>query len=404
MKKIVIIEPAWPDNIHFPFNSGLLRTVADAYPSAEIIFIGSALQNRKIAASLPQAISHRCEFRDWKVYSDPDTLPANILARSSRLYKTAAHPIATSDLVILTSVTGTTLTSIAAMLRPRHQQLQIYLHGNLNDLHGWRSRNPLRRFGDLYSALKRAAWTNCKFIVLEEHIRSRAASTFPWMAGKLHFFPHPLRTEETLTITKKLSFPIKIGLAGISSPDKGFAQFRELATRLKTKFPGVFQFHAIGKRHPSNQDADFKDLDTAPREGQLERADFLKQIDDMHFLFFWPTGDYYKNASSGVFYDALNRKIPLLSKSDLRAFHPAIQSMGIICDTLDELELAITQVSDNEYQSYNDGLSSFSENFRHGALVNRFRYLVENFAEASPETINLTQINSMESHSKIGSV
>jgi hypothetical protein len=276
------------------------------------------------------------------------------------------------------------------------------LHGNLNELHGWRSKNPLRRFGDLYSALKRATRDNSQLIVLEEHIRLKAAASFPWMSEKLRFFPYPLRIEETLSTTKKLSFPIKIGLAGIASPDKGFTEFRELAARLKAKFPGCFEFHAIGKRHPTNQDADFKDLDTAPCERQMERADFLKQIDRMHFLFFWPTGEYYKNASSGVFYDAINRKIPLLSKSDITALQPGIQSTGIMCNTLQELELAVTQVTDDEYESYSAGLSSFSDNFRHDALVKRFRSLVEDFANGTQESLHLTQLNSMESSSKTG--
>jgi hypothetical protein len=222
------------------------------------------------------------------------------------------------------------------------------------------------------------------------------------MSENLRFFPHPLRIEEALSTGKKLSLPVKIGLAGIASPDKGFTEFRELAARLKKKYPGCFEFHAIGKRHPSNQDMDFRDLDTAPCERQLERTDFLKQIDNMHFLFFWPTGEYYKNASSGVFYDAVNRKIPLLSKSDIAVFQPSVRSMGIICETLQELELAISQVAEDQYQSYSAGLSNFSRNFEHDALVARFRSLVENFTDGTRENINLTQLNSLESNSKTG--
>jgi hypothetical protein len=118
---------------------------------------------------------------------------------------------------------------------------------------------------------------------------------------KIYVFFPSTENRRNINHLKKLDLPVKIGLAGIASPDKGFTEFRELAARLKKRYPGCFEFHAIGKRHPSNQDADFKDLDTAPCERQLERTDFLKQIDNMHFLFFWPTGEYYKNASSGVF-------------------------------------------------------------------------------------------------------
>ena len=381
MKTIVIIEPAYSDNVHFPFNASLLRTVADAYTAANVIFVGGAGQNKLIASTLPKHILTRCAFRDWNVYGDRDTSPENVLIRLFNLAKVGARAIFNADLLILTSATGTVLTALEIIPRKKNQKLQIFLHGNLNDLDGWRSRNPFRRIGDLHAAIGRAASNNTQFIVLEEHIRSSAGRKWPWIADKLQFFPHPIISEESVTHLKTLGAPIKIGLAGIASPDKGFVQFRELAHRMKTTFPERFEFHSVGKRHQTNKDSDFEFLDTCPSEKQLERADFLSQLDKMHFLFFWPTGEYYNNASSGVFYDAINRKIPILSKTELKSLQPEIESMGVICDSVEKLAEALSEIGNSEYATYVAGLTAYSERLQPDALAVRFRHLVESFSE-----------------------
>lgn len=381
MKTIVIIEPAYGDNVHFPFNASLLRTVADTYTSANVIFIGGSGQNKLIASTLPNHILIRCEFRDWDVYGDRDTSPENVIIRLFNLAKVGARAIFNADLLILTSVTGTALTALQIIPRKKNQKLQIFLHGNLNDLEGWRSRNPFRRIGDLHAAIRRAALSNTQFIVLEEHIRFSAGRKWPWIAEKLQFFPHPIIVEESITHSKTLGAPIKIGLAGISSPDKGFAQFRELAHRMKANFPGGFEFHSIGKRHQTNKDSDFEFLDTCPSEKQLERAEFLSQLDKMHFLFFWPTGEYYNNASSGVFYDAINRKVPILSKVELKFLQPEIESMGVISNSVENLADTLSKIGTSDYAIYIDGLTNYSERLQPDALVVRFRHLVDSFNE-----------------------
>lgn len=46
----------------------------------------------------------------------------------------------------------------------------LMLHGNANDLSGWRSRNPLRRYFDLRSTMERYSRQNGTTLALEDRI------------------------------------------------------------------------------------------------------------------------------------------------------------------------------------------------------------------------------------------
>lgn len=384
MRNIVIIEPTYGENIHLPFNTGLVNVIASAYESANLTFIGDSAQNKKIAANLRSEHRSRCSFKDLSVYADRDTHPINVLKRLSELLWVAGRDIANADLLVLCSASGTVLAAMQLLMRPKKQMLQVFLHGNLNDLNGWRSKNPVRRFFDFSSTLKRVSRSGVQFLVLEEHILARAVSDFPWMKKNVRHFPHPQIDDESIIHAKQLQFPVKIGLLGISSPDKGFAEFAALAKTLKRKFPSKFEFHAIGKRHKSNVVADFEMLDRAPSNSQLERDAYLRQIDEMHFLFFWPVGDYYKNASSGIFYDGINRKIPFLTNSSVRSFCRNINSMGLVADGLEELQVKLLEVDNLAYQGFITELEKFRSTFTVEALATRFRALTH---QASAETV-----------------
>jgi hypothetical protein len=382
MKKILIIEPTHGSNVHLPFNAGLLKTVAIAYESAKVAFVGDAVQIEKIMETLPDNLRNRCEFIEWEVYDDRDTSPINVLTRMIRLLKAVGSKIFSADLVILSSTTGTALAALGLLMRPKKQILQIFLHGNLNNLYGWRSRNPFKRLYDLHSRLKCAAASHAQFLVLEEHILEKSIAEFPWMKKNIRYFPHPQIDEESIKHEKKLQYPIKIGLAGISSPDKGFAEFCKLAHLLKERFPQKFEFHVIGKKHKSNHQADFRILDQAPSEMQLERKEYLGKIDAMNFLFFWPVGDYYKYASSGVFYDGLNRKIPFLTNCSVNSFRTGIAEMGIVSETVDELASRLLEVDSFGYANYITQLTIYRDCLSIDSLVPKYRRLIDEFKDS----------------------
>jgi hypothetical protein len=374
MEKILIIEPTWGKTVHLPFIQGTLKVVLLAYPDAEINFIGDSEQIDLLKKGIGDGASSRITFIPWQTYRDTDTTPGAVLKRGIRLIKATFRQFLNADSVVLTSATGPFLSALHIINHFSRKNLQIFLHGDYNDVHGWRSRNPLRRAGDLHASLKRVVGDGAQILVLEEHIKEKARTDLPWLYNSLEYFPHPRIECEAVSAGKALEFPLRIGLAGISSPDKGFCHFLQLAELVKENGQRKrYTFHAIGKRHPSNSPADCERLDTPPALQQLSRAEYLTRLDSMHFLFFWPTGDYYTNASSGVFYDAINRKIPLITSTKLKNTHPEISSFALLAEKVEEIPELLKNLDETCYQQYQEALSKYAERFSECALAQRYR-------------------------------
>ena len=378
MKKIVIIEPCYTGTIHFPFNCGLLRIVSKAYPESQVIFVGGATQNDAIQARLQPPMAERCRFIDWTPYPDSDTSPWDVLRRIAHIGRAVFYDVLTADLTILSSATASCVAAIELLPRSKRQKLQIFLHGNLNEMAGWRSRNPVRRMNDLCASLRRAVKANASLIVLEEHILKNAERDFPWMAGAVFHFPHTRIPEEVLKVTKLLGNPINIGFAGNASIEKGFTQFLELARSMGKAAPGLFKFHAIGKRMSTTRAEDSAFLDTPPSATQLSRDEFLSRLDAMNFLFFWPIGEYYSNASSGVFYDAINRSIPLIASRKVGYLPTGENALGIMAASIEEVVYELTNLRSDRYSAFCSTLHQFGEKFDDNSLVNQYRQMTEN--------------------------
>lgn len=377
IQKIVVIEPVSTNYGHLPFNLGLLSVIVRAFPAAQVVRLGDAVQNAKILQAVDPTIRQRCRFVDWRAYADRDTAPWNVFARFLALRRTVATDLADADLIVLTTATGTCITAMQWMTRRKGQRLQVFLHGNLNDLSGWRSRNPLRRAGDLFSSLKRITGQDAQLIVLEEHIVPRAAQQFTWMKPCLRYFPHPGIANEVLDRPRRPQYPLKIGFGGVASPDKGFRQFLQLARTMKLRGNSAVEFHAIGMRHAATAHDDVSMLDTAPAADLIDRDAFLDQIDRLHFLFFWPQGTYYSNAASGVLYDAINRRIPLIFPRTFTHLPTEDDALGIGADSLDEAITALESLNERQYQAYVDALSRYGRKFEENALVAKYHEIVD---------------------------
>ena len=360
VNKILIIEPACTGNVHLSFNLGLLRTVATAYPDAEIVCIGDREQQALMLPLLDNGVLNRCAFRPWQTYRDLDTTPSHVAARLYRLLAAGRSDLFRADLIVMSAIAATCLRALQLLPRPSTQTLQLFFHGNLNDLSGWRSRNPLRRTSDFFSNIKRAAASHTQMIVLEKHVHRSAVEAHPWLKNSLHSMPLPQLSEEVLKTRKSLTTPIKVGFAGVASPAKGFLKFLTFAKNLKTRFPGRYEFHAIGMVHPDSRSAGLDLLDTKPAADQYDRTEFLKQIDQMHFLFLWPDESYYAFAASAVFYDAVNRGIPLISPHDPKLLRTGAENMGISVATLDVAIATLAATTADEYAGYTAALNEIA--------------------------------------------
>lgn len=326
--RITVMEPGWDGHVHLPGNLGLLRVVCGAYPDATVSYVGGEAQIGLMQSMATPDIASRVHYVAWPTHLDKDTLPIDVyrsLSRLRALPKLATHD---ADLIVMCSCTATMLSAINwAGLAERTCAM---LHGNANELSGWRSRNPLRSSFDLTGALKRFCLKGGRVTVLEERIRDQMSRDHPWLASSLTVIPHPLLPEEACKpgIHKQLTLPIKVGFAGRASLAKGFPDFLKIAQQLQRLRPGVFEFFAFGMLAPECAQQDQTVLAT-PAHSSLSRQQYLDGLNSLHYIFVWHHDDYYGNAASGVVYDAINLGLPLIARHSVQISDWATAGLAI---------------------------------------------------------------------------
>lgn len=380
-KVITVLEPTWDKHVHFPANLGLLRIVKLAYPQAKLSYVGGESQLQLIRhANIPELDDVR--FFPWLVGQDQDTLPMNAFRAIMNLKRLPREVVTDASMLVYCSITATSLNAVNFM--GLANKTLLMLHGNANELDGWRSRNPFRRCFDLRSTMERYSCLGGTVLALEDRIVSNLKSQYSWLAGNTHCLPHPLTPEEATTATdiKALTHPIHIGFAGNASIDKGFADFVQFASELKARHPGRFEFHAIGRLAKDADSIDQKILTTPASAEALPRETYVQRLRAMHYLFVWHHDNYYGNAASGVVYDAINLGIPLISRRTGQL--SAWQEAGIeIALSFDDLGTAISHFSnlgenvESRYAQHASNISRLRESFGINCLASRFREIVE---------------------------
>lgn len=343
--RITVMEPGWDGHVHLPGNFGLLRVVCGAYPDAVVSYVAGAAQIALIKEMITPDIEQRVQFTAWPVHLDKDTLPSDVLASLKRLRSLPPDLTQNADLIVMTSCTATMLSAFNwSGLSGRSCTM---LHGNANDLAGWRSRNPLRRMSDFTSALKWFCRQGGRVTVLEDRIRNQMATQYPWLASRLFVVPHPLLPEEAAAPgqQRELTHPIKIGFAGRASIAKGFPEFLELARQLHTLRPGDFEFHAHGMLAEECAALDQSALATKA-QGTLSRSDYLAGLNTLQYLFAWHQDNYYNNAASGVVYDAVNLGIPMIARNCIQLSEWKVSGLNI-ANTFIEINLISKELSSN---------------------------------------------------------
>ena len=95
----------------------------------------------------------------------------------------------------------------------------------------------------------------------------------------------------------------------------------------------------------------------------------------MHFLFFWPDQNYYGKAASGVFYDAINRGIPLISSEHIRLLDNGLD-LGVVVNEIDEVYARLERLTAEEYKSFVNNISIYSTGLEVSASPNNYKSLV----------------------------
>jgi hypothetical protein len=336
---VTVLEPSWDGLAHCPVNLGAIRVIRAALPEARITWIAGQRHHGEIIKIATEAELASIDHIVYSPALDADTMPGDMLKTWGKFKSLPQQALSGADLIVMTSCTASSLTAIRAL--GLSARTLTFLHGNANELFGWRSRNPLRRGLDFVSAVKRFTRAGGKVLVYEEGIRDRMAAALPWLKQSLFQLGHPLLQEEydcSGRAAHALGTPLRIGFAGNATIAKGFPEFVQLARTVTAAKPGLFEFHSFSPLHAQCRHLDQSPLATKASVG-LPRPDFIRQIASLDLLFAWHSADYYGNAASGILYDAINLQVPLLARTTdrIQYLDRAGAPIALSFDNIDEV-------------------------------------------------------------------
>jgi hypothetical protein len=342
---IAILEPSWNGLAHCPANLGMIRVLREAYPEASFTLLAGEEHVHELKQIANGTLDTRVRVMSFQPALDPDTLPSDMLVGWRRFTTENKSALSNADLICMLSCTASSLAAINWL--GHAQKTLTFLHGNANELLGWRSRNPIRKWLDFASNLQRFTAGGGRVLVYEDLILDRLAQHMPWLAGHAHVLGHPLLQEERIsTNVKPHGGLVRIGYAGNATVAKGFPEFVQLAQAVTRARPGDYEFHSFSYLHPACQNIDQSVLRTRASVG-LPRPQFVASLESLNFIFAWHSDAYYSNAASGIMYDAINLGVPLLARRTAQLQHLEQQGrpVGLLFDHLEDVVAFLCQPS-----------------------------------------------------------
>lgn len=323
---MLVIEPAIHGTGHSTINAGLLRALRAAFPAQPLRFAAEAEQCAEVERLNAAAPLRDCEY--LRVAVPPlGTAP---LARASQTWGLLRRLLVRVDdggplYVLMTSCTGPEVHLGEWFARWSRYRGRLWCHAMLHGpdagAFGWRSRNPLVRRLDLMAATQRPLTTGVRLLVLDAATVAPLIALAPGLARRTGVFPLTLLEQEADGGTlPPFGPPWRIALPGQATAAKGIHSFVGLAERLSARFPGQFEFHLVGRlaadvaglplgavvAHSEHAQA------RRAKPSQMPRERYLALLKSMHYVCLPYQGSYYHTGASGVFYDAVNLRLPLL--------------------------------------------------------------------------------------------
>ncbi|HSU05739.1 MAG TPA: hypothetical protein VLI93_09215 [Acetobacteraceae bacterium] len=352
---ILVIEPTWTGTLHAPGNSATIQTISDAFPEQAIQIFAEASHLRELrsdaALTARRSISFHPIILAEEFLHRPHIVSLRRLASELRIIRAALRSVPRDEpsLIFLISATSTAIFATALILRlsVRRLAVQVGLHGDLNSLFGWRSRNPVTRVMDLRSVMRARGSRRLRFLVLDEAIRQELVRLAPEAAARSDVLPLPVNVGELAHVPEpRLTRPLRIGFVGQATQAKGIGAFLETAREFKARYGEAVEFHLIGRVPPGGELDRFALLDSPVSGDHLPRQVFLERLGRMHFVFLPFQPGYYNLSASGALLDAITWVKPIIATglpivADLFTRYGDI---GYLCDDHAGMRAALDQV------------------------------------------------------------
>lgn len=389
---ILVFEMIWTGTHHAPGNSATLQTIAAALPEQRVVMHAEATHLANLQADPKLTALPNLSFAEigisphyrYRTHIVSVRRGATEFATMRRALRTV--PPDEKVLIFLISATPTAILAARALARldRRVVGVQVGMHGNLNDLTGWRSRNPLVRRFDLPSVMRGPQVPGVRYLVLEEGIRRALAEIAPAAAAQSDVLPLPVNIAEIPRVPETaLGLPLRIGLVGQATAEKGIGPFLDTARLFKERYGKRLEFYLVGRAYPGSDLAPFAVLDHPVSTEQLSREDFLARLAPLHYVFLPLHERYYRLSASGALLDAITWLKPVIA-TRLPIVADEFEKFGDIghlCDDVPAMQAALEGIVQGmdaaRYARQREALKAARAARLPEALARRYRAIVE---------------------------
>lgn len=294
-------------------------------------------------------------------------------------------PRSSPCLVLLLSATSTSIFAISILQRATRSPLAVHvgLHGNLNDVRGWRSRNPLVRAFDTRSALFARHPRKLRFLLLEHAIKRELAELAPHAASVADVLPLPVNIGEVSSVCREpLRYPLRIGFVGQATEAKGITPYLEVAKAFRDHYGSLIQFHVIGRVYPGDDLQRYSVLDSKVTHEHLTRTAFVERLSHMHYVFLPYKSEYYHLSASGALLDAITWLKPIIANRTpvVADMFEQFGDIGHLCDDIPGmsrvLHAIMRDMDEARYAGQVEALRRARDSRRPDALARQYRTIV----------------------------
>lgn len=303
------------------------------------------------------------------------------LVAEMRLLRGLIGPDRMRGHVVVLTALGSTIAAIKLLhaVRRTSMPVQAVLHGYLNEIVGWRSRNPLIRAADLRSVLTHWHDEKLRYVVLEAAIARQLVDILPALGGVVDWVSLPFPSGEPREPQCSLRLPLRVGFLGLATDSKGFDLFLSVAAELKRNYGDRIEFHAIGRLPIGAPDREYAMLTTPPRRVGHTRKEYIRQVLRLHYVCLPYNGKHYELSASGVMVDAIAFLKPVIAMPTpvLREIFCEKPNIGYLCETpatvTATLMRLVEEMDDDRYQSQIVAMRSLRDERASDRLASRYR-------------------------------
>ena len=388
----LVCEPiAWGIE-HVPSNSGLLKTIRNAYPDEKVCFVGEQTHCEQVRAQIGSVTADSIEWTTMEIPERSAGFYRRLRSDARTIRSVFRRMENDSSYQVLTFVSGNSslmwLVNYHLLAFHRRAKVQMVLHGDFSRLRHRSSLknhlNPFFRLGSFPTAVRFACHKRAQYLVLDEAVLDVVIDKYSFLSDRFRVLDLPLPGDESSMSPQPLQAPVKFGYLGRAYPTKGFFHFLNVAAEVSRRRPGRAQFHLIGSITDAQGRQNIPNIDCLfdpPTTSPLSRNEYLTRLDTMHFvcLFY---DESYEFTASAVLLDCVEHGKPIVAsrRTIFVKMHDRFSDLGYLCDVddyADVVESIVTEMDSDRYKRQVATMGTIKASRDVGVLAQRYRSLVQ---------------------------